>query len=57
MYLNAVKYKDFGWLAPGSVAMSLYDAKKFEELDKHCKALAEAKDKLEGIKRAPIKGS
>ncbi len=34
MYHNAVKYKD-GWLAPGSHAMELYQAKKFKELDEH----------------------
>lgn len=38
MYHNAVKYKD-GWLAPGSHAMELYNAKKFKELDAHCKLL------------------
>jgi len=35
MYLNAVKYKDHGYIAPGSLAMELYQAKKWSELDKH----------------------
>lgn len=51
MYINAVKYKDYGWLAPGSDAMELYKAGKFEVLEKHLKALSDAKDKLEGVKR------
>lgn len=52
MYLKAVKYKNYGWLAPGSDAMKLYEAMKFNVLDKHCKALDDAKAKLEGIKHA-----
>jgi hypothetical protein len=48
MYLKAVKYKDFGYLAPGSVAMELYEAKKWKELDAHCKELDKQFKKLEG---------
>lgn len=51
MYRNAVKYKEHGWLAPGSHAMELYQAKKFEELDKHLKQLDIDKRKLEGTYR------
>lgn len=43
MYLSAVKY-----LAPGSDAMELYQAKKFAEFDKHLAKLEEAKRKMEG---------
>lgn len=50
MYLNAVKYKDQGYLAPGSHAMELYQAKKFKELDKHLAELEKAFNKLEGRK-------
>lgn len=49
MYRDAVKYKDT-WLAPGSEAMELFKAKKFELLDKHLKALDEAFRKLSGLK-------
>ena len=34
MYLKEVKYKD-GWLAPGSRALELLEAKKPKELEKH----------------------
>ena len=47
MYRSAVKYKD-GWLAPGSHALELYEAKKFAELDKHLAELDKAWRKLEG---------
>lgn len=47
MYRNAVKYKDT-WLAPGSEAMVLYQAKKWKELDKHLAALDKVWKKMEG---------
>ena len=49
MYRNAVKYKDT-WLAPGSEAMEMYQAKQFKKLDEHLAALDKAKRKLEGTK-------
>lgn len=50
MYLNAVKYKDQGYLAPGSYAMELYQAKKFAELDKHLAELTKTFNKMEGVR-------
>lgn len=47
MYKNAVKYKDT-WLAQGSVARSLYDEKKWQELDKHLAELDKVWKKMEG---------
>lgn len=47
MYRNAAKYKDI-WLAPGSYAMELYQAKKMQELDKHLAELDKQWKKLEG---------
>lgn len=48
MYRSAVKYKDV-WLAPGSEAMSLYDAKKFDKLDKLLSDCDKAYRKLSGL--------
>lgn len=48
MYLNAVKYKDQGYLAPGSHAMELYQAKKFAQLDKHLAEIDKIWRKSEG---------
>lgn len=48
MYRNAVKYKDHGYLAPGSFAMELCQARKWKELDKHLAELDKTWRKLEG---------
>lgn len=47
MYRNAVKYKG-EWLAPGSYALELLQAKKFKELDQHLAELDKQFKKLEG---------
>jgi len=47
MYTKAVKYKDV-WLAPGSEAYSLYEAKDWKKLDALLKETDNAKRKLEG---------
>lgn len=47
MYRDAVKYKEFGWLAPGSDAMELYKSKKWKELDNHCRELERKSKELE----------
>lgn len=43
MYRTAIQYRGL-WLAPASVAHQLHQDKKFEELDKHIKAIV-AKEK------------
>lgn len=48
MYQNAVKYKD-NWLAPGSHALELYQAKKWKELDEHLAKLHKEYLKLGGL--------
>lgn len=48
MIKGCIKYKNHGWLAPGSTAIELHKAKKFSELDKHMETLEQAKCKLEG---------
>lgn len=50
MYHNAVNYKDQGYLAPGSQAMELYQAKKFAALDKHLAELTKTFNKMERTK-------
>lgn len=53
MHRNAVKYKDHGYLAPGSEAYTLYHEKKFEQLDKHMAKLDAQFRKEQGL---PPKG-
>lgn len=48
MYRDAVEYRPGHYLAPGSEALELYKAKKFEELDKLLKQTDAAWRKLEG---------
>jgi len=53
MYLNAVRYKDKGYLAPGSHAMELYLDKKDKNhalLDKHLAEVDKLWKKIEGRK-------
>lgn len=47
MYIKAVLYKG-DWLAPGSHAMELYQAKKFKELDTHMREVTARAQKLAG---------
>lgn len=55
MYHNAIKYGVYGWLAPGSFAFELYQAKKFGELKIHLIKLDEDKHVLEGATREQAK--
>lgn len=57
MYLNAVKYKNHGYIAPGSLAMELYQAKKWSELDKHMAELDKAYKKAGGVSGKVLHGS
>lgn len=49
MYRDAVNYKGV-WLAPGSLAMELFKAKKMDALDKLLRETEDSKRKLEGRK-------
>lgn len=50
MYRNAIWCNGHGYIAPGSHAMELYQAKKFAELEKHLAEVDKAFKKLEGTK-------